>query len=151
MDDKQHVKLQEELQSADLFRNTLISTIFQGVWITGVGIINEKMLEDCNKILGDINTKLREAITSKTQFLARCSHELRTPLNGIVGSIDLLTTADLNMEQIDLLSSAKECSLMLMNLINDILDFSKMEVGKLQLSYSTVDVRSIFKTNCRTI
>lgn len=104
-------------------------------------------LEEGAKKLEDTNIRLRQALTAKTEFLARCSHELRTPLNGIVGSVDVLQNTAVNSEQEKFLGIARDCSLNLTELINgiffalfssksiDLLDFSKMELDQLNITY----------------
>lgn len=63
---------------------------------------------------------------AKSAFLAVMSHEIRTPLNGIVATIDMLSRGSLSEQQLDLVGTAKESSLMLVGIIDDILDFSKI-------------------------
>ena len=47
---------------------------------------------------------------AKSAFLAAMSHEIRTPLNGILGSVELLGTADLSAVQQARLATIDECS-----------------------------------------
>lgn len=80
------------------------------------------------------------ASKAKSVFIARMSHELRTPLNAITGFSDLLKNNTSDAMQLGYLNSIKKSGMALLDLVNDLLDFSKMEVGKLSLRPSEVDV-----------
>ncbi len=85
---------------------------------------------------------------SKSEFLANMSHELRTPLNHIIGFTELTVDKQfgpLNAVQIEYLSDVLESSKHLLSLINDILDLSKVEAGKLEMSSSKFDFKSLVK------
>jgi signal transduction histidine kinase len=78
--------------------------------------------------------KMAEAANqAKSSFLANISHELRTPMNGIIGMTELALETDLSEEQRDLLDTARNSALALLEMLNDVLDFSKMEARKLDL------------------
>jgi signal transduction histidine kinase len=100
-------------------------------------------IEEANKRLRDTNQRLVEANRAKTEFLANVSHELRTPLNGILGFSDLLTDdgfGDLSPQQREFVDDIRDSGEHLLELINDILDLSKIEVGKMTVDLSEVDV-----------
>ena len=82
------------------------------------------------------------ANVTKTRFLANMSHEIRTPLSAITGFTELLLEDDVNADQRKeylniVLKSAKSLS----QLIDDILDLSKIEMGRLEVEITTLEIR----------
>ena len=91
---------------------------------------------------------------AKTIFLANMSHELRTPLNAIIGFSDLalsvMTGSDLDNYG-GFLGDISESAHHLLRVISDILDVSRVEVGKVVLHDSHLDVGEIILSVQRLI
>jgi signal transduction histidine kinase len=88
--------------------------------------------------------KLAEAANeAKSSFLANISHELRTPMNGVIGMTELALETQLSEEQRDLLGTARNSALSLLEMLNDVLDFSKIEARRLDLEQIPFDVRKV--------
>ncbi|MBI9048391.1 MAG: response regulator [Anaerolineaceae bacterium] len=90
--------------------------------------------------------KMEEADRLKSQFLANMSHELRTPLNSIIGfSRVILKGIDgpINDIQTQDLNAIYNSGIHLLNLINDILDLSKIEAGKMELTFTDVNMNEL--------
>jgi signal transduction histidine kinase/CheY-like chemotaxis protein len=114
-----------------------------------VGIDNARSYELVQQAVED----MREVDRMKSQFLANMSHELRTPLNSIIGfSKVILKGIDgpINEIQEQDLTAIYHSGQHLLNLINDVLDISKIEAGKMELTFSELDlhelVRSVMST-----
>jgi len=61
------------------------------------------------------------------------SHEIRTPIAGIIGLNELLSTTNLDTEQMQLCKDLKHSAEYLLTIINDILDFGKLDSGHLKI------------------
>lgn len=79
----------------------------------------------------------------KSEFLSIVSHELRTPLNAISGSVYSLMQDDHTQGQASAFQTINFAVDSLMSMINDLLDFQKIEVGKLTLEKSSVNLSEL--------
>jgi signal transduction histidine kinase len=99
--------------------------------------------------LPSINLSLRPIANTpaRTEFLANMSHELRKPLNSIIGFSDVLVTdrvgAIKEEKRKEYLLDIRESGIYLLNLLNNILDVSKIEMGRLEISDSDIDVSQV--------
>lgn len=69
----------------------------------------------------------------KADFIATMSHEVRTPMNGVLGMLDLLLRADLQDQQRERVSLARDSARNLMTLLDDMLDFTRLDLGSVQI------------------
>ena len=92
-----------------------------------------------------LETKLKEAMDSKSRFLSNMSHEIRTPLIGISGMVSFLQDTTLNEEQRDYTNTIQTSANSLLMIINDILDLSKVDAGMMKLSYEWFHTRSLIE------
>jgi signal transduction histidine kinase/ActR/RegA family two-component response regulator len=82
----------------------------------------------------------RELAALKSDFLSTVTHELRTPLTSVKGSLQLVLGKSPALGAIDreLLSISLKNTDRLIRMINDLLDISRLELGKLDLTFTTV-------------
>lgn len=85
---------------------------------------------------------------TKSDFTAMLIHDLRSPIGGIKSILELLQeplVKKLPIQDIhrELLSSAEEAAVHVLQLINDMLDLSKFEAGKMTLLRTRVQLKDI--------
>lgn len=87
---------------------------------------------------------LAEIDRAKTVFFSNISHEFRTPLTLMLGPLeDALNDASaaaLALPQRERLQTAHRNALRLLRLVNSLLDFSRIEAGRMQASFSPIDL-----------
>jgi signal transduction histidine kinase/CheY-like chemotaxis protein len=96
--------------------------------------------------LKEQSLELELASRHKSEFLASMSHELRTPLNAVLGFSEVLLErmfGDINERQEEYLRDIHGSGKHLLELLNEILDLSKVEAGRMELTYSDVELRSL--------
>ena len=86
---------------------------------------------------------------AKDDFLAMVSHELRTPMTSLHGSLKILQHESMNLKEPakPMLDIAVRNSDQALKIVNDILDLSMMQVGKLSINDSTVDLIEVAKNS----
>ena len=98
--------------------------------------------------LKEQSLELELASRHKSEFLASMSHELRTPLNAVLGFSEVLLErmfGDINERQEEYLRDIHGSGKHLLELLNEILDLSKIEAGRMELEYSSIELRSLLE------
>lgn len=90
-----------------------------------------------------------KASTAKSEFLAKISHEIRTPLNAIIGFSEVMMSERFgpvgNDRYKDYLRDIHTSGEHLVSLLNDLLDLSKIEAGKLELTFTSVELNELIQ------
>jgi len=110
-------------------------------------IEKEKIIIEKYKQLELLKEEADNANKVKSLFLANMSHEIRTPMNGILGTIQLLQSTNISIEQSKYIKMLKESSKILLIIINDILDISKIESGLYKLNNEQFSLKEIIDSS----
>ena len=97
--------------------------------------------------LQQINQSLLETEKSKDEFISMVSHELKTPIMPIKLYSDMLLKpefmGELNQKQNKAIKTITKSVERLQILINDMLDVHRLEIGRFNLSKTSVGVREM--------
>ena len=111
---------------------------------SAIALLNAQLYRE----LKEQSFELELASRHKSEFLASMSHELRTPLNAVLGFSEVLLErmfGDINERQEEYLRDIHGSGRHLLELLNEILDLSKVEAGRMELEYSSFDLRSVLE------
>jgi PAS domain S-box-containing protein len=99
---------------------------------------------------GDLINARRQAESAsaaKSDFLAKISHEIRTPLNAIIGFSEVIMEERFgpigNDRYRQYLRDIHTSGDHLISLLNELLDLSKIEAGKLELTFTNVNLNDL--------
>ena len=98
------------------------------IYISFVRDISDRMSAERELVQARDRAVLGEK--AKAELLAIMSHEMRTPLNGILGTLDLLESTDLDSRQRHFVEVMGTSGQMLLRHVNDVLDVSRMDADK---------------------
>jgi signal transduction histidine kinase/CheY-like chemotaxis protein len=103
-------------------------------------------LFDASQKLEVLNQQLAHSNKLKDEFLATLTHELRTPMNGVIGSLELMQTVEMDPELEQYQQTAAGSARDMMRMVNGILTLTELQAGKLKASASTFSLRSVVDT-----
>jgi signal transduction histidine kinase/ActR/RegA family two-component response regulator len=109
---------------------------------SALALLNAQLFRE----LKEQSVELELASRHKSEFLASMSHELRTPLNAVLGFSEVLLEqmfGEINERQEEYLRDIHGSGQHLLELLNEILDLSKVEAGRMELEYSSFDLRAL--------
>lgn len=97
--------------------------------------------------LVDAKKLAEQASAQKSDVLAKISHEIRTPLNAIIGFTEVMSEERFgpigNERYKEYLGDIHQSGAYLISLINDLLDLAKIEAGKMDLTFTGVNLNDI--------
>lgn len=86
------------------------------------------------------NRKLHAIARARSGFIAHVSHELRTPLTGMIGSIRLLDSLNLDDRAGELVRLLNRSSQRLLDIMNDTADLAKIDSGAFHIAQEECDL-----------
>ncbi|MBF9234983.1 PAS domain-containing sensor histidine kinase [Microvirga alba] len=88
-----------------------------------------------------------EASAQKSDLLAKISHEIRTPLNAIIGFAEVMLEERFgaigNERYKEYLKDVHASGAHVISLVNDLLDLAKIEAGRLELTFTSVNLNDL--------
>jgi signal transduction histidine kinase/CheY-like chemotaxis protein/PAS domain-containing protein len=110
------------------------------------GLINNALLLKFNQTeLVAAKSRAESSARAKSTFLANMSHEIRTPLNAIIGMSSLAASYNDTAKIKECLEKVNVSAVHLLGVINDILDMSKIDAGKLEISRTDFNVKTMIE------
>lgn len=88
------------------------------------------------------NRALEKANRLKDSFLGTISHELRTPMNGIIGTLELLKTSNIDQHQKECITTLDASSVQMLAMVERILLFSELQSGGIRLQPSALNIQA---------
>jgi len=105
---------------------------------------NKEILEKRNEII-KAKEKAEESDRLKSTFLANISHELRTPLNGILGFAEILHNELKDPVYVEMSEAIHNSGIRLLETLNSIIDLSVIEINKLELYITKINLIDLIK------
>lgn len=90
-----------------------------------------------------VEDQLQNVLDARSGFIAHMSHEIRTPLTGIIGSIRLLDSMNLDGREGELIRLMNRTALRLLDVVNDSFDLAKLDAGDVSLVTQPCDLSAL--------
>jgi CheY-like chemotaxis protein len=90
-----------------------------------------------------LNQQLAHSNKLKDEFLATLTHELRTPMNGVIGSLELMQTVEMDPELEQYQQTAAGSARDMMRMVNGILTLTELQAGRLNATAATFSLRGV--------
>jgi signal transduction histidine kinase len=102
-----------------------------------------QIMREARENLERANQQLAASNRLKDEFLASLTHELRTPMNGVIGSLELMQTVELNAELASYHQTAASSAQDMMGMVNGILTLTELQAGRLHVVPESFDLRCL--------
>ncbi|MFJ7884355.1 7TM diverse intracellular signaling domain-containing protein [Pseudomonas sp. NPDC096917] len=96
--------------------------------------LQARTLQETGQKLAAMNQQLARTNQLKDEFLSTVTHELRTPMNGVLGSLELIKTLDMNPELELYTRTAEGSAQEMMGMVNGILALTELQAGRLKVN-----------------
>src|ERR1035437_1734577 len=104
----------------------------------------QELESEIKKLEKELNKTREVALRSvklRSAFLANMSHAIRTPMNAIIGFSELIGMESIKSDtKQDYIRIINEKGHQLLFLIDDLIEISKIESGKIELSYTPINL-----------
>jgi two-component system, sensor histidine kinase LadS len=100
-------------------------------------------LFDAGQKLEVLNQQLAQGNKLKDEFLATLTHELRTPMNGVIGSLELMETVEMDAELTQYQQTAAGSARDMMRMVNGMLTLTELQAGKLKVYPAPFSLRGV--------
>ena len=105
--------------------------------------LQARTLQESGQKLAAMNQQLARSNQLKDEFLATVTHELRTPMNGVIGSLELIKTLDMDAELDQYVQTAEGSAKEMMGMVNGILTLTELQAGRLTVRPQTFSVQQL--------
>jgi len=109
----------------------------------------EKRVRERTKELQESYEKLKVLNRTKSEFISMASHQLRTPLSAIKGYISMIiegTYGELPPKIKERMKNIFYSNERLIKIINDLLSISKIELGKMELEKTPIQIEDLVQS-----
>jgi signal transduction histidine kinase/CheY-like chemotaxis protein len=104
-----------------------------------------QILQESSRKLETLNQQLAASNQLKDEFLATVSHELRTPMNGVIGSLELMQTLDMEVELAQYQSIAAASARDMLQMVSDMLMLTELQAGRQYGGHAPFSLRGLIE------
>lgn len=104
-----------------------------------------QILQESSRKLEGLNQQLAVSNQLKDEFLATVSHELRTPMNGVIGSLELMQTLEMNAELAQYQAIAAASARDMLKMISDMLMLTELQAARQHCGHAPFSLRGLIE------
>ena len=104
-----------------------------------------QLLQASSRKLEALNQQLAVSNQLKDEFLATVSHELRTPMNGVIGSLELMQTLEMDAELAQYQSIAAASARDMLHMVSDMLMLTELQAGRQYAGHAPFSLRGLLE------
>ncbi len=105
-----------------------------------------RVMREASESLARANQQLAASNRLKDEFLATLTHELRTPMNGVIGSLELMRTVQLDHELASYHQTAASSAQDMMGMVNGILTLTELQAGRVLAVAKPFNLHNLMQT-----